>query len=139
MVRIDGKGVTARKGCRIMDALLLAQFGDHAQIYQDRKGLGRNYFVLKYYERPDPLGPPRQRSLYLGRLEQWAVDHIAKAVAVNAEQRAARKAGAHQLRSLHDRIGVVRVLNRTAMILARQVAKDCGFDLKGYELRRKRE
>ncbi len=123
----------------IMTAIMLGQSANHAQLYFDRNGRGEPYCALKYYEHPDPLGPPVPRNLYLGRLEQWEVDCIRKAVADNAAKRAARKASSHQLHSLHDRIGMVRGLNRTAMLLARQAAKDSGFYLQGYELRKKRK
>lgn len=122
----------------IIKAIRLGLYAHHARLYVDRNGRGETYYSMKYYERPDPLGPPVPRTLYLGRLEPWLIARLKKAVAANAAQRAARKARSHQLESHRDRIVVIRLMIHDAMRHARQSAKDCGFYFKGVDLRRKR-
>lgn len=123
---------------RFVEAFRRASSADHPHVYQDRNGRGQTYCTLKYYEQPDPVGPPVQRSLYLGQLDDWAVQRIRVVAAGNAAEMAARKARAKLRKLPLARIAVIRQLLDEVSHVAGEAACGSGFMFKGYDLRRRR-
>jgi len=123
---------------KIIDAVFKAETAHCPALYLDRNGAGKAYYTLVFYERPDPTGLLVRRKIYLGDVEDAAVERIRQSLRSNAAEREAKKAEARRLRDMSERIRLIRAMIASAQRLAASAASSCGYWFKGHELRRRR-